>query len=175
MSDPLDELFVTGEEAQKLNRDKQLADLAVYLDRMPSELKPLFRERFALIDSAELMQLRAAAAELQEAHVYLDESYINDPDAAPLSLADRIAPLVKAAAERDALQEATKRDIKALTGLAEGFHEYASGDYCQTYNCGMAQGLNAAADAIEAYVSGMSQRIAAHPATPAQEQGGEAA
>lgn len=63
MSDPLDELFVTGEEAQKLNRDKQLADLAVYLDRMPSELKPLFRERFALIDSAELAQLRAAAAE----------------------------------------------------------------------------------------------------------------
>lgn len=44
---------------------------------------------------AELAQLRAAAKEAQEAHVYLDESPVNgDPDETPVILADRIALLV---------------------------------------------------------------------------------
>lgn len=62
-NDPLDAIFVTGEEAQKLKRDRQRIRLATYLDDMPMEIKSLFKERFSLISPAELAQLRATIAD----------------------------------------------------------------------------------------------------------------
>ncbi len=55
MNDPLDAVFVTGEEAEKLKQDRQVTRLALYLYRMPVELKPLFRERFAPIKQEDRM------------------------------------------------------------------------------------------------------------------------
>ena len=43
---------------------------------------------------SELAQLRAAAAEAQAAHVYLDESPVNSHDEEPFDLSERIALLV---------------------------------------------------------------------------------
>ena len=51
--DPLDVLFVTGEEARRLENARLLVSLAEYLDKMPAELKPLFRERFRLVPERE--------------------------------------------------------------------------------------------------------------------------
>lgn len=45
-NDPLDAVFVTGEEAQQLKRESLIRRLAKYLRDMPPELKPLFREKF---------------------------------------------------------------------------------------------------------------------------------
>lgn len=67
MSDPLDAVFVTDkDEVQRLKRSRQLVALAIYIDNMPMELKPLFKERFSLIDNAELAQLRADLQAAQE-------------------------------------------------------------------------------------------------------------
>lgn len=66
MNDPLDVVFVTGEEAKRLEHDRQLARLARYLDNMPMDIKPLFKERFILIRADELSAMQAADKENDE-------------------------------------------------------------------------------------------------------------
>lgn len=48
-NDPLDAVFLTPEQARELSASRRLERLADYLEKMPSDLKPLFRERFTLV------------------------------------------------------------------------------------------------------------------------------
>lgn len=57
-------------------------------------------------------------------------------------VADRIAEL----------EVENARTKKELTRMVKFWRDYASGHYCQTYNTGMAQGLNSAADSLEEYL-----------------------
>lgn len=66
-------------------------------------------------------------------------------------------------AERAQLRE-------ALNGMIYGWRDYANGHYCQTYNPGMMQGLNCAADALEAFVSGLDMISATVPASHAEQE-----
>lgn len=64
MNDPLDAVFVYGDEAAELKRIDIARKLATYLERMPAELRRLFGEQFQRISFSDLMQLRADRAQL---------------------------------------------------------------------------------------------------------------
>lgn len=72
MSDPLDVIFVTGDEAAELKRTDTARKLATYLERMPAELRGLFAEKFQRIDRAELAQLRSDLKAAQERSAQLE-------------------------------------------------------------------------------------------------------
>lgn len=55
--------------------------------------------------------------------------------------------------ERERLREAQFKHTKALKRMVKTWRSRASGHYCQTYNPGMAQGLNGAAGMLEEYVN----------------------
>lgn len=65
-NDPLDSVFVTGDEAAALKRADTARKLATYLERMPIELRGMFTDEFQHINRAELDQLRADLAAAQE-------------------------------------------------------------------------------------------------------------
>lgn len=65
MSDPLDAVFVTGNESAELKRAATARALAAHLARMPAELRAMFGEQFQHITSAELAQLRYRIAMLE--------------------------------------------------------------------------------------------------------------
>jgi len=59
---------------------------------------------------------RERAAELEAAHVYLDESYVNDPSAEPLPLADRIAVLVNRITEQEQEIDRLTEQVRLMQG-----------------------------------------------------------
>ena len=84
-------------------------------------------------------ELRAAASELQAAHVYLDESFVNDPFAAPLPLADRVAQIVndlQAARIAYAALEAAVSEAREIIYLARVDYQLDLEDVIDSYDKG---------------------------------------
>lgn len=111
MNDPLDAIFVTGDEAAELKRTDTARKLATYLERMPAKLRGMFAEQFQHISSAELAQLRDDSLLLIGSNRLLSEigALLNcAPDA---TILDSISAL------RSDLQAAQDRNTEARKAL----------------------------------------------------------
>lgn len=86
-------------------------------------------------------------------HYIFDMGFTTALDHSADQITAYILSLEGLTAERDGLREQLFKATKDLKRMARDWREVAAGDYCQTYNRGMGQGLEGAADGLEDYIN----------------------
>lgn len=131
MNDPLDAVFVTGDEAAELKRTDTARKLATYLERMPAELLRLFGEQFQHISTSELAQLRADLQAAQERIAQLETTIaLNRYITPPFDLIDdATAQLAIECSEKDDRIAEQARQLEGARTILQfiGKHDYPNG------------------------------------------------